>query len=90
MQYLPTARLGAGNEPSICLPFCAVSEPTAMNSAYIPVSQRTSQQLLARAAELRGMAATATTEDVVRALLTLADRYAALGAKRQEAEQSGR
>jgi hypothetical protein len=88
MQYLPTARLGAGSEPPIAS-YCAVTELMNFDSVYVPVSQRTSSQLLARAGELRGMAATATTEDVVRSLLTLADRYAALAAKRLEAEQSG-
>lgn len=89
MQYLPTAHLGAGSEPSICMPFCAVTEQAARDAVYIPVSQRSSRQLLARAAELRGMATTATTEDVARALLTLADRYAGLAAKRVEGERSG-
>lgn len=81
---MQTARLGAGNEPSICMPLCAMPD-----SDYIPVSMRTSRQLFSRAAELRGMAATATTEDVARALLTLADRYAALAATRLKSEQSG-
>jgi hypothetical protein len=37
--------------------------------------------LLANAAELRHMARTATTADVVKALTTLADRYTKLAAK---------
>jgi hypothetical protein len=46
------------------------------------LSERSRDQLLARAEELRRMAQTATTTDVARALVTLADRYAALAAKR--------
>ena len=53
---------------------------------YIPLSQRTSDQLLANAAELRHMAWTATTADVVKALTTLADRYTKLAAKRRAEE----
>jgi hypothetical protein len=56
---------------------------------YIPLSQRTSNQLLANAAELRRMARTATTADVAKALTTLADRYSTLAAKRR-AEESAR
>jgi hypothetical protein len=56
---------------------------------YIPLSQRSSNQLLANAAELRNMARTATTADVVKALTTLADRYAALAAQRR-AEETAR
>lgn len=56
---------------------------------YIPLSQRSSNQLLANAAELRHMARTATTADVVKALTILADRYAALAARRR-AEESAR
>jgi hypothetical protein len=58
----------------------------AMHSVYIPLAQRTSDQLQASADELRRMAMTATTADVVRALLTLADRYAALANKRRQDE----
>lgn len=49
---------------------------------YVPLSERTCDQLLARAEELRRMARTATTTDVAKALVTLADRYSALAAKR--------
>jgi hypothetical protein len=59
----------------------------AMTSSYIPLAQRTSDQLRANADELRRMAATATTEDTMRALLTLARRYAALAAARQARPQ---
>ncbi len=55
---------------------------------YIPLSQRTSDQLLANAAELRDMAQTATTADVVKALTTLADRYTRLAAKRRAEESA--
>ena len=40
-------------------------------------------QLQTKADELRRMAATASTADVVNALLTLADRYASLAEKRR-------
>jgi hypothetical protein len=53
---------------------------------YVPLSRRNSDQLLANAAELRHMARTATTADVVKALTTLANRYAALAAKRRAEE----
>ena len=58
---------------------------------YIPLSRRRSEELLAKAAELRRMAATASTLDVMNALFILADRYTALAQKRrvQEAGQSG-
>ena len=59
----------------------------AVTSSYIPLAQRTSDQLQANAHELRRMAATATTEDIMRALLTLANRYAALAAERQTPPQ---
>jgi len=56
------------------------------NGEYIPLSQRTSDQLLANAAELRHMAWTATTADVVKALANLADRYAKLAMRRRAEE----
>ena len=37
--------------------------------------RRTAEEFLARAKELRILAATATTQDVIDALLRLADRY---------------
>jgi hypothetical protein len=43
----------------------------------------TADQLQVNADESRRMAATASTADVVTALLTLADRYAALAKKRR-------
>jgi hypothetical protein len=55
---------------------------------YVPLSQRTATELQANANELCRMAATATTTDVAKALLTLADRYAALAAKRRMAKAS--
>jgi hypothetical protein len=57
-----------------------------IDGEYIPLSQRTSDQLLTNAAELRHMARTATTPNVVKALTTLADRYASLAAKRRAEE----
>jgi hypothetical protein len=54
-----------------------------MDSVYVPLSQRTADQLQAKADELRQMAATARTFDVTKALLTLADRYAALAQQRR-------
>jgi hypothetical protein len=54
--------------------------------AYVPLGQRTANELLANACELRRMAATATTQDVVKALLGLADRYAALSQQRRQRE----
>ena len=56
---------------------------SGMDSVFVPPSQRTADQLQAKADELRGMAATASTADVAKALLTLADRYAALAKKRR-------
>jgi hypothetical protein len=59
-----------------------IAAAQGVHGEYVPLSQRSSDQLLARAEELRRMAQTATTTDVARALLTLADRYSALAAKR--------
>jgi len=42
---------------------------------YVPISHQTSAELFAKAAEMRNMAATATTADVKEALLRLASRY---------------
>jgi hypothetical protein len=55
----------------------------AMDAIYVPLAQRTADQLQTKADELRRMAATASTADVVNALLTLADRYASLAEKRR-------
>jgi len=47
-----------------------------MDGSYdVPVSARTVAELLGTAAELRRMAATATTADVIDSLLRLAERY---------------
>lgn len=56
------------------------------DQTYIPLSRRTSEELLANAAELRRMATTANTMDVMHALLTLADRYTALAGRRRVAK----
>jgi hypothetical protein len=50
---------------------------------YVPISDRTAEQLLARAAEVRRMAETATAFDVSEALLRL--RYEAAAAARETA-----
>ena len=46
-----------------------------MQMHWIPISDRTAQELWVRAAELRRMAETATTREVMEALLRLADRF---------------
>ena len=85
------ARAVAASQQAAHIPFICVSKPSMtqlseMNLGYIPLAQRTSDELRANAVELRNMAATATTPDVVRALLTLADRYAALAESRGAVE----
>ena len=67
----------------ICIAKRVMSSLSIMDSVYVPLAQRTADQLQARADELRRMAATASTADVVTALLTLADRYAALAEQRR-------
>ena len=57
--------------------------PSKMDSVYVPLGQRTADQLQANAEELRRMARTATTAAVAMALLALADRHAALAEKRR-------
>jgi hypothetical protein len=57
-----------------------------MESAWVPLADRSSVELQARADELRRMAATATTQDVMTALLNLANRYATLAARRAAEE----
>jgi len=73
-----------------CLPDHSIAESLGARDHYVPLSERTSDELLTRAEELRGMAQTATTTDVVRALVTLADRYATLAAKRRTEESLDR
>lgn len=65
---------------------------TDMAFDHVPLAERAADELLARAVELRAMAATATTQDVVRALQVLADRYVALAERRraEEAHSLGR
>jgi hypothetical protein len=58
------------------------------HARYVPLSQRTADELQANANQLCRMAATATTADVAKALLILADRYAALATNRRMAEAS--
>jgi hypothetical protein len=67
----------------------SIRRPHAITSPYsdtlhIPLAQRTSDELAAYAHQLRRMAATASTADIMKALLTLADRYAALAEKRRQ------
>ena len=69
-----------------CLPTYSVTALLGVEGQYVPLSKRSINELLARADELRRMAETATTIDVARALVTLADRYAALAAKRRTDE----
>jgi hypothetical protein len=56
-----------------------------MDVNFVPIAERTAAQLRARAAQLRSMAATATTLDVVDALLRLAQRYEDVALKRHPA-----
>jgi hypothetical protein len=56
-----------------------------MDANFVPIAERTAAQLRARAAQLRSMAATATTLDVVDALLRLAQRYEDVALKRHPA-----
>lgn len=57
-----------------------------MGSAWVPLAERSSVELQAKADELHRMAQTATTQEVMRALVNLASRYAALAAKRRAEE----
>ena len=66
----------------------SVRATTVVDVGYVPVSKRTSQELQANADELRHMAGTATTVDVMKALLKLADRFGALAEKRRTEEHA--
>jgi hypothetical protein len=68
----------------------SMTAPQGVQGQYVPLSERSCDQLLAKAEELRHMAETATTAEVARALVTLADRYAALAAKRRAEERLDR
>ena len=70
----------------VCNPRLPVGTTKTMDVGYVPVSKRTAQELQANADELRRMAVTATTVEVMKALLTLADRFAALAEKRRADE----
>ena len=59
------------------------------NWPYRPLADLTSQELLQRATEYRQMAITARGRDTIRALNTLAVRFALLAAKREIAENIG-
>ena len=52
----------------------------------MPLAERSSVELQAKADELRRMARTASTQDVMVALLSLAERYATLAARRRAEE----
>jgi hypothetical protein len=67
----------------ICKPKSLVSALAIMDTDYVPLAQRSADQLQTNADELRRMATTARTADVAKALLTLADRYAALAEQRR-------
>ena len=77
-----TALMARGMRASAPQLFIEIAS-TTMAPDHVPLSNRASEDLLARAEELRRMAATATTEDVMKALLVLADRYVALAEKRR-------
>jgi hypothetical protein len=79
---------GAAGRQVTGTPFACISGAgedllPVMDSNYVPLASRTAEELQANAEELRRMAATATTDDVIRALLKLADRYAALAESRR-------
>ena len=61
----------------------SVTAAQGVQGQYVPLSERTSDQLVAKAEEMRRMAQTARTADVQKALVTLADRYSALAARRR-------
>jgi len=83
MSHVPRAIATVGHAIMTAgLPMNTGIASTNMALDHIPLSERAADELLARAAELRLMAETATTADVMQALLTLADRYVALAEKR--------
>ena len=84
----PAVDRQADRDALLCLPIGSMTTSLGTQGRYLPLSERTCDQLLARSEELRRMAETATTTDVARALATLADRYAALAAKRRMEEVS--
>jgi hypothetical protein len=54
-----------------------------MDVVWVPLAQRSSRELQAKADELRQMADGASTPEVASALRSLADRYEALAEKRR-------
>ena len=58
-----------------------------MDSVQTPLAERTSNELRARAAELRRMAATATTADTRASLESLAERFTVLADRREAQER---
>jgi hypothetical protein len=63
--------------------------PVIANRPYRPLADLTSRELLRRAAEYRRMAITARCQDTIRALHTLAARFALLAARREVEETLG-
>ena len=57
--------------------------PVSANRPHRPLADLTSQELLDRAAEYRQLAITARGQDTIRALHTLAVRFALLAARRK-------
>ena len=94
MSHMPRAircsatELHARGVRFVCNPTQSVRTTAVMDVGHVPVSRRTSQELQANADELRHMATTATTVEVMSALLTLADRFAALAQKRLAEEHA--
>ena len=60
------------------------------NWPYRPLANLTSQELFHRAAEYRRMAITAHGQDTIRALNTLAVRFALLAARREIEEDASK
>ncbi len=56
----------------------------AMGPVWVPLAQRASHELQAKAEELRQMAITASTHQVALSLLNLAARYQALAERRRD------
>lgn len=78
----------AANTLGPCPWIHAMSPYAPMDSVQIPLSQRTSSELRARAMQLWRMASTATTEDTRASLEALANRFTAL-AERRQADEAG-
>jgi hypothetical protein len=55
-----------------------------MAAKYVPISDQPVEEVRARAIGLRAMAATASTRDVMEALLKLAERYEEVAAQKEK------